>query len=265
MLELLQPRTWVFSDGGRADAGFQGSAGDCFVRAVAIASEQPYREVYDLVNKVAKEMKHRLGTPTAQKSRRVIGSLGNAREGVRSPLFHEVMRHLGWYWTPTMRFGQGCQVHLRPDELPPGRLVVRLTKHIVAVVDGVVHDTYDPSRCGNRCVYGYFQNGLGGRRCSSEASESASGPRPWVPPPPATSAVPAVGQPPGLGFGLLGSNTFASTTVAPALTSARLQCAKTERSAPLEVQPTGFSDDDSDAEVRQRCQRRRALREARRG
>ena len=31
------------------------------------------------------------------------------------------MRQLGLTWTPTMRFGQGCRVHLRAEELPTGR------------------------------------------------------------------------------------------------------------------------------------------------
>lgn len=29
-------------------------------------------------------------------------------------------------------------------------------RHLCAVVNGVVRDTYDPSRCGTRCVYGYW-------------------------------------------------------------------------------------------------------------
>jgi len=55
-----------------------------------------------------------------------------------------------------MRIGQGCTVHLRAEELPGGRLVVRVTRHLCAVVDGVIHDTHDPSRKGTRCVYGYW-------------------------------------------------------------------------------------------------------------
>jgi len=36
---------------------------------------------------------------------------------------------LGWKWTPTMRIGQGCKVHLRADELPVGRLIVSVSRH----------------------------------------------------------------------------------------------------------------------------------------
>ena len=54
--------------------------------------------------------------------------------------------------------GRGCTVHLRAEELPTGRLVVSLSKHVTAVVNGVIRDTHDPSHGGTRCVYGYFTN-----------------------------------------------------------------------------------------------------------
>jgi hypothetical protein len=57
-----------------------------------------------------------------------------------------------------MQIGSGCKVHLRADELPAGRLVVKLSRHLVAVIDGVIHDTYDCSRGGTRCVYGFYQS-----------------------------------------------------------------------------------------------------------
>lgn len=56
-----------------------------------------------------------------------------------------------------MFIGVGCRVHLQADELPSGRLIVSLSKHVTAIINGVVHDTHDPSRGGNRCVYGYWQ------------------------------------------------------------------------------------------------------------
>ena len=37
-----------------------------------------------------------------------------------------------------------------------GRLVVSLSRHWTAVIDGVIFDTHDPSRRGTRCVYGYW-------------------------------------------------------------------------------------------------------------
>ena len=37
-----------------------------------------------------------------------------------------------------------------------GRLIVSVSKHLTAVIDGNVHDIYDCTRNGKRCVYGYF-------------------------------------------------------------------------------------------------------------
>jgi hypothetical protein len=121
-------------DGGRKAAGFKGAAGDCFARAVAIATGREYREVYDLIN--------RLG--------------GNARTGVHRKVADKVMAHLGWQWKATMQVGQGCKVHLRKDELPEGRIVTRLSRHYAAVIDGELYDTFDSRRDGKRCVYGYW-------------------------------------------------------------------------------------------------------------
>ena len=42
-----------FNDGGRVAAGYKGSAGDCVVRSVAIATGLPYQEIYDQVNKLS--------------------------------------------------------------------------------------------------------------------------------------------------------------------------------------------------------------------
>ena len=39
---------------------------------------------------------------------------------------------------------------------PPGRLIVSVSRHLCAVIDGVLYDTHDCSRSGTRCVYGYW-------------------------------------------------------------------------------------------------------------
>jgi hypothetical protein len=76
---------------------------------------------------------------------------------VHTPTIRRIMAdRFGWTWVPTMSIGSGCQVHLRPDELPGGRIIASLSRHAVAVIDGVVHDTHNPARSGTRCVYGYY-------------------------------------------------------------------------------------------------------------
>lgn len=100
----------------------------------------------------------RTGTQVAKTERTGKRKKGvsSARTGVYVGSIRKVMAQLGWTWHPTMTIGSGCQVHLRADELPSGRLVVSVSKHEVAVIDGVIHDLYDPSRDGTRCVYGYY-------------------------------------------------------------------------------------------------------------
>lgn len=86
----------------------------------------------------------------------------SARNGVtvKRQWFKDYMAELGFRWVATMAIGAGCRTHLRADELPAGRLVVAVSKHYTAMLDGVVHDTFDPSRCGTRCVYGYWIAGI---------------------------------------------------------------------------------------------------------
>ena len=135
----------IETDGGRAEAGYKGRARDCACRAIAIATGRPYQEVYDLVNEFAKAERPRGRTKRS-----------SARTGVQKPTMRKLMASIGWTWTPTMQVGSGCKVHLRADELPSGRLVVSVSRHYVAVIDGVAHDTYEDARDGTRCVYGYY-------------------------------------------------------------------------------------------------------------
>ena len=143
---------FVYNDGGRKAAGYKGDAGDCVTRAVAIASGLKYQEVYD-----------RLAEGNANQ-RRTKGQTKNAnartaRDGIDTTRkwFKDYMIELGFKWTPTMTIGSGCKVHLTPDELPGGVIVCNVSKHQVAVIDGVIHDNHDCSREGKRCVYGYWQ------------------------------------------------------------------------------------------------------------
>lgn len=137
---------FVFNDGGRAAAGYKGTARDCVVRAIAIASGKPYQEIYDAINELAQDER-----TCAHKKR------SGARTGVWKKTYHNFILGLGFKWIPTMAIGSGCSVHLKADELPQGTLIVRLSKHLSVLIDGVINDIYDPSRNGTRCVYGYYQ------------------------------------------------------------------------------------------------------------
>ncbi len=138
---------WVYNDGGRKAAGFRGETSDCVTRSIAIATGESYKTVYDTINLLAENFERPRGTKKRS----------SARTGVYKPTYKLYLESIGWDWTPTMKIGTGCQVHLRSEELPDGVLIVSVSKHLTVVKDGVIHDTHDCSRGGTRCVYGYWR------------------------------------------------------------------------------------------------------------
>ena len=138
---------FVYSDGGRSKYFKANNVGDCVTRAIANATGMDYKDVYDMVNQASKGEK---------KSKKKRGK-SSARDGVYKDVSREVLKQLGWVWHPTMKVGQGCKTHLKADELPSGTIIVSVSKHLTCVKDGVIYDTYDCSRDGTRCVYGYWK------------------------------------------------------------------------------------------------------------
>lgn len=145
---------FVYNDGGRKVSGRSGHTGDCVARAVAIASGRPYAEVYArLADGNATQRRSKRERRSTKRTGRRTASHGIF---TRRKWFDDYMHELGFEWKATMAIGSGCKVHLRPDELPSGRIIVSVSKHMVAVIDGIINDTYDCSRGGTRCVYGYY-------------------------------------------------------------------------------------------------------------
>lgn len=135
---------FVYSTGGR-EKYFKGKTGDCVTRAIAIATNKDYKEVYDSLFEFIKS-----------NSRRKTGC--SPRNGVRGYLSKRyLVEVLGCEWVPCSEFGKGCTTHLDPKELPTHKtIIVKLSKHLACVKDGKLYDTYDSSRGGSRCVYGYY-------------------------------------------------------------------------------------------------------------
>ncbi len=105
-------------DGGRIAAGFSGYTGDCVTRAITIASGKPYREIYD-----------DLFEAHDRSPRNGIGP-----EVTKQYLTQHGFVRIGLYeW----------------DMLPLGPLVVRCSswrkRHLSAVIDRCIYDTWNPS------------------------------------------------------------------------------------------------------------------------
>lgn len=127
---------FIFHDGGRAAAGYKGKTGDCVTRSIAIATGKPYQEIYDALNRLA------LTERTGRRKRKP----SNSRTGIFRRTYQRYLESLGWRWTATMTIGSGCHVHLRASELPQGPLLVKVSRHLTAMIDGVIYDTHDCSR-----------------------------------------------------------------------------------------------------------------------
>jgi hypothetical protein len=139
----------IHDDGGRSNAGWQGTAGDCVCRSIAIASGRPYQEVYDRLAE---------GNATQRRSKRMRkAGRRSARNGiyVKAKWFKDYMRELGATWWPTCQIGLGAApISTLPQT---GRLVVSFRKHYSAMIDGVLHDTWDATYGYDRRVYGYWK------------------------------------------------------------------------------------------------------------
>lgn len=130
MSETIDALPWTEDDGGRAAAGFGGSAGDCVVRAVCIALGQGYEATYTDIMALA------------QKS---------PAKGVCTSVLRPYMEERGW------AFHYAGRKTLTAANLPQHpRIIATLSAHVAAIVDGVVRDTYSSSGKGHRKFYGYF-------------------------------------------------------------------------------------------------------------
>lgn len=139
---------FIYSDGGRSKYFKKQDVRDCVVRAICNASGKDYKEVYDAINYIAK---------TSRKSKREKG-VSTSRNGVHTRIAKKYIENvLGWKWHACMGIGTGCQVHVKDGELPSnGSHILNLSRHFTCIRNGELVDTYDCSRGGTRCVYGYW-------------------------------------------------------------------------------------------------------------
>lgn len=137
----------IYATGGRELYFEKVNVRDCVTRAIANATGMDYLEVYKGINDIAKKER------TAKRAK------SSARNGVRPATVKKFIEGvLGWVWVPCMGIGTGCQVHLRASELPAkGTYILNLSGHLSCWKDGELYDTYDCSRGGTRCVYGYWR------------------------------------------------------------------------------------------------------------
>jgi hypothetical protein len=138
-----------YNDGGRAEAGYKGTTGDCVCRAVSIASGLPYQIVYERLadGNAIQRLSKRQRKPRPKSARNGIST--------KRKWFQDYMRELGATWQPCCQIGLGAAPL---SSLPQnGRLAVKFRRHYAAVIDGVLQDSWDASYGRDRAVYGYWK------------------------------------------------------------------------------------------------------------
>ena len=142
---------FVYNDGGRGKYFRAPCVGDCVTRAICNATGKDYKEVYDRLKVLAK--KESVKTHRGHKR-------SSVRDGVFKETWKKYLEEIGWEHVITARIGQSEKVHLNENELPTDRImIVQVSRHLTCVKNGVLYDTYDCTRDGERMVYGYWVQG----------------------------------------------------------------------------------------------------------
>ncbi len=127
--------SFIYNDGGRIEAGFKTQT-DCGIRALSIACEISYKEARAILKKAAKNGK--------QENGQIAG-------GIYKEDLDSALEQFGFKWHSAPKFkGRKAKYY----DLPKGRIVARMSKHFVAVIDKQLHDTWDSSE---KMVYGYWK------------------------------------------------------------------------------------------------------------
>jgi hypothetical protein len=173
--ERWETMPFSLNDGGRAGAGLGEYKSDCVNRAIAIANHLPYLDVRSgLTNihqgEVEDQMRELEGIDPVFASEVRCGRSDDPERNDAAVVLHEVwfssnldngcapdlyepyLESRGWVYVDC----KGKNTRLRAGDLPMGRLVVSIPEHYVAVIDGVIHDTFDPSEDGTAIIDGYW-------------------------------------------------------------------------------------------------------------
>lgn len=160
---------WRWHDGGRQHSEFRGTTGDCVTRALCIATDRDYEDVYYQLF----ELKQRWADTHRDKLARRIQHFGaSPRNGVSQKVYGPVLKSQGFEWRACCLVGDRRRLHVIPQELREWHqetigsdclpdlddyvFVLKLSGHVVTVRHGLLLDTYVDNRDGTRMVYGYW-------------------------------------------------------------------------------------------------------------
>ena len=127
---------YIYDDGGRKDAGYKGTTGDCVVRAAAIISATDYREMYGMMADA--------NANSAQRAKRQGVKRGYAKRtaanGVAKDAYVKVFGQIGLV---KVRLPKGQRPTYTEAYERYGDCVVTTARHMCAIVGGNLRDLFD--------------------------------------------------------------------------------------------------------------------------
>ena len=120
---------YKYNEGGRGEH-YKGLVGDCVTRAITIATELPYDVVYNALFDIAKNYKGN------SKLAKRIRQRPSPRNGCYNEVSGEFLKALN---IKEVR----SKLKINNPMFYEGRYIVYVRRHYIAIIDGVVHDTWD--------------------------------------------------------------------------------------------------------------------------
>ena len=137
---------FIYNDGGRSKYFKASNVSDCVCRALCNTTGVDYKVMYDLINKISKLEKR--------------NKTSNARNGVFKDSYKKILKALQAQEIKVQEFGSSNKCHLCDEDLidyKNGKYILSLSHHFSSLIDGVLVDTYDCSRDGDRQVYKMYK------------------------------------------------------------------------------------------------------------
>lgn len=133
---------YMKTDGGRSQSKRPKQRNDCTVIALAVSASLTYDAAYDIVASRGRKCAEGYWFPFGFKT-------------IRSGPMPEAGVRFDWISYPAVKYDRREHIDSFARSHKKGVFVLRLSKHVCAVVDGVVHDTH--RTYDERCVYGAWK------------------------------------------------------------------------------------------------------------
>lgn len=127
---------YQFNDGGRSNSKRPKQKNDCTVRALVIATDMKYDEVYDLLKDAGRKASKGFQLGEWLSTVDTVSILG---------------RKFNVMTFPAVKGQRRMNPEAFSERFPKGVFICKTAKHVFAVIDGVQYDTFQERP--DRCIY----------------------------------------------------------------------------------------------------------------